>query len=388
MARSRFGNIRVIVRGGKRQYEARYSVTDPRDGRRRQPSKCFPTRKQAQAWLVERERESLGGRAVAPSAWTVNMLLDHYRANVLDVRKPAKNTIRMYERAMARIAAALGQRPVQKLTPTDVQRYYGDLERAGASAWTVRYTHRLLRAALHVAVNERIIAANPTDNATLPTDPGPRERPVWTPEETQRFVEYTRRHSSRHPLWALVAETGLRIGEARSLTWADLDLAKDGSGGTLRVRRTTEPKNTMGSTTKNKRGKRTVHLTARLVRELQAHKARQNAHRLRMGDAWEDNNLVFPTATGRVQDYATLWRERKRLIERAGVPYVNIHGHRHAMGTAMLSEGFNPSDVAARLGHTETILFRHYSRAQPSQDERMAERLGEMIYGDDEGGDE
>jgi hypothetical protein len=61
--------------------------------------------------------------------------------------------------------------------------------------------------------------------------------------------------------------------------------------------------------------------------------ARQNEERLRAGADWEDNNLVFPTATGTtMRGTNLLGRHFKPLLRRAELPAIRLHDLRHTCG--------------------------------------------------------
>ena len=93
----------------------------------------------------------------------------------------------------------------------------------------------------------------------------------------------------------LAVTAGLRIGELLGLRWEDVDL----DAGILRVRRTKSQAKSGPTFTAPKNGKgRGIRLTGRAVEALKSHKAAQNAERLKLGDLWEDNGLVFCTMAG------------------------------------------------------------------------------------------
>ncbi|MBX6768092.1 MAG: hypothetical protein IRY90_13230 [Actinomadura rubrobrunea] len=74
--------------------------------------------------------------------------------------------------------------------------------------------------------------------------------------------------------------------------------------------------------TKTRKSRRTLELPAPAVDALRAHHARQAAQRLRAGDAWQDDNLVFCSPTGTPLDAANV--QRAFWLCQEG-------GHRHAV---------------------------------------------------------
>ena len=125
----------------------------------------------------------------------------------------------------------------------------------------------------------------------------------------------------------LLAHTGLRIGEAVALTWADVDFGKR----RLHVRRRLY-RGRLDSP-KSRYGRRVVPLTETLSRKL---------WRLR-GTAADDAPL-FPTRDGTPLDPSNVAaRVLKPAARRAGVPWAGFHTFRHTCATMLFRTGSTPS---------------------------------------------
>src|SRR5919199_3364418 len=86
----------------------------------------------------------------------------------------------------------------------------------------------------------------------------------------------------------------------KGLKWEDVDLDTV----TLRVRRTRSQDKSGPTFTTPKNGKgRSIRLTRRAVEALKSHKAAQNVERLKLGELWHDNELVFCTTAGKPLDF-------------------------------------------------------------------------------------
>jgi integrase len=177
--------------------------------------------------------------------------------------------------------------------------------------------------------------------------------------------------SSRPKRSAVTA--GLRIGELLGLRWQDVDL--EASGATLRVRRTksTAKSGPVFTTPKNGKG-RSISLTRRAIEALKAHRAAQNAERLKAGSLWQDYGLIFCTHGGRPLDSHNVARTSfKPLLERAGLPDIRFHDLRHTCATLLLSRGHHPKLVQELLGHSSVALtLDRYSHVMPGMGEQTA----------------
>lgn len=86
---------------------------------------------------------------------------------------------------------------------------------------------------------------------------------------------------------------------------------------------------------------------------------------------WEDNDLVFTTATGRLVTQRH-WQDKHRAVTTAAaVPRGTLHSMRHTAATLMLERGVPAKIVSEILGHA-TVAFTQ-DRYQ-HVDERMQRR--------------
>jgi integrase len=131
------------------------------------------------------------------------------------------------------------------------------------------------------------------------------------------------------------AHTGLRIGEAVALTWADVDFGKR----RLHIRRRLY--RGRFDSPKSRYGRRAVPITEGLGQAL---------WRLRGPAA--DEAPVFTTRDGTYLDASNLAaRILKPAANRAGVPRVGFHTFRHTCATMLFRHGLNAKQAQMWLGH-------------------------------------
>ena len=119
---------------------------------------------------------------------------------------------------------------------------------------------------------------------------------------------------------------------------------------------------------KNKRGYRTISVdteTARLIEDLIGYYRRCAGYRL-------DAPLISFTKRLPAQ---TLDNRKDKYIKLSGVKEIRIHDFRHSHASYLINQGFDPIDIAARLGHTVKETMDRYGHLYPDRQEKMAQNI-------------
>ena len=143
----------------------------------------------------------------------------------------------------------------------------------------------------------------------------------------------------------------------------------------MRVQRTKSTAKSGPVFTTLKNGKwRSITLTRHAIEALKAHRATQNAERLKAGSLWQDCGLIFCTYGGRPLDSHNVSRTSfKPLLERAGLPDIRFYDLRHTCATLLLSRGHHPKLVQELLGHASVALtLDRYSHVLPGMGDQTA----------------
>ena len=102
----------------------------------------------------------------------------------------------------------------------------------------------------------------------------------------------------------------------------------------------------------------------------------QNTERLRCGEAWANNNLVFPGLAGTPWDPDNFSNDFRKLARRGGLGSLGPHVLRHTAATEMLRQGIHPKVVAERLGHASTrMTLDVYSHVIPAMESEAAAKV-------------
>jgi len=251
------------------------------------------------------------------------------------------------------VSSALGSLSLDRVTPRAVEAWLAELKGKGLAESTVRSAYTILRAVLDTAVRDGLLSRNAAAAVKRPTVAA-REAASLTPDQVRAVL--TAAHQSRYaPLFAVLAGTGLRRGEALALQWPDIDL----EAGVARVRGTlarvagelgvTEPKTA--------KSRRTVPLSESVVGTLRALRLQQTQERLKAGSQWQQTGYVFTTEFGEPCDPRNALRAFKVAARRAGLPAsVGLHTLRHSAASLMMAGGVPLKIVSDMLGHSSVAI--------------------------------
>ncbi len=258
------------------------------------------------------------------------------------------------------IEPTLGKFALTRLTPQHLQRLYADRLHAGLSPTTVHHLHATVHRALKQAVRWNLVVRNVADLVDPPRD-AHFEITTLSPEQARTLLT-TAEGNRLEAMYVLALTTGMRQGELLGLRWRDVDLEH----GALQVRGSLQRIGgaLVVTAPKTDRSQRQVTLAPMAGTALRRHRAAQAQERLRLGAAWQGDDLVFTNEIGRPIDSAALTRLSFRpLLQRAGLPTMRFHDLRHSAATLLLGQGTHPKIVAEMLGHsrigTTMDLYSH-----------------------------
>ncbi|KKM11202.1 hypothetical protein SY88_09670 [Clostridiales bacterium PH28_bin88] len=363
---------------------------NPKTGKTKQVLLYGKTREEVQEKLIKALAEKQAGVFVEPSKlkvgdwldkWLNDRMKNHLRPTTWDSYKYLIDT---------HIKPAICNLQLKNLTSTHPHDLYnakiagGRSDGAGGlSSRTVRYIHTVIHAALKQAVREGLLAQNVVDNVVIPKQ-HKKEMRVLTREETERFLTAIE-NDRLYAAFLLDLTSGLRVGELLALRWKDVDLKE----GIIHVRRgLVKIRNQEGETKtktafhepKSKQGKRDIPIPEDVVKELRAHRARQNQEKLLLGQEYQDNDLVFCTVDGKPIEPRNFTRTFHRMIKKAGIPHANLHALRHTYATRLLEANEHPKVVQELLGHSQiSMTLDTYSHVGMDLKRKAAEKLAGLV---------
>jgi len=176
--------------------------------------------------------------------------------------------------------------------------------------------------------------------------------------------------------------------DGKSLFWQLLarDLAL--TGGALGTPATGEPgpvlyldyENTE-STPKTKTGDRLIWLDAETVRILKEHRKAQLKTRLKAGESWQDNDLIFCQDDRTPIKPDAVTRRFKRLASLAGPPVIRLHEGRHSAASLARDAEVDPEIRRKTLGHADAAMTAHYTHIEAEAHKAAAEAVAKLVEG-------
>ena len=334
------------------------------------------TRDVVKARLEEAQRQAHAGQLVLGRDVAVALYLERWLADA--VRHSVRpKTYENYDLCVRRVAPLLGRIRLRALTPEQIQYALGKLLEGGLAPRTVRQVHMVLRRALKQAVLWRILASNPSDAVSAPRTER-MEMHTLTEEQVQHLLRVARGMRD-YGLWVFLVTTGLRLGEALALRWSDIDMKE----GQATIRRAVQRQRGAGLVfvePKSARSRRTVPIPRETIEVLEEQQRHNEQDRLKAGELWLDNDLVFPTPTGRPRDTAYRSDRFHVALQRAGLPRMRLHDLRHTAATHLLTKRVHPKVVQDLLGHsTIAITLDIYSHVLPPLAKEASNHMSSLV---------
>jgi len=320
------------------------------DGHRHRQYKTFPTlaaaRKARDEFLIERAQ----ARLIIPSETTLDNWLDEWMEEII-VPNRAGTTVYGYREIIKNhLSPALGDIPLQKLSPKDLQHYYAHLMTdKGLSANTVRRHHDLLSAALHAALRQDLIPRCPTERVEPPRVI-PKETRYYTSENLKKLYQLMEGHWLETVVH-LAGSLGLRREEICGLRWDSVDFQLRKIH--IRAARTAAGARIIDKETKNRSSARVLHMGDDIYYLLRQERRRQNEHKLALGADWPESGMVAVDKKGVPMSPNCLSMNFTRFIRsHPELPPLTFHGLRHTFATVASAQGAPLFDIGKALGHS------------------------------------
>jgi integrase len=293
-----------------------------------------------------------------------------------DVKQPSMrpHSYASYRSRLEHVRTALGKNRLFTLKPGQITALYAALHRSGFEPSTVAGVHLVLKAALGDAVKANLLTRNPADAAVVPRVPRKRME-TFSADDVGRMIEFSR-GTRWCALWALMATTGLRVGEATGLVWSDIE------GDVAQIQRAVswdDDGHLELAETKTDRSRRRIELPALVVSALAAHRLLQVETQLET-KGWKDRGLVFPNTHGGIIQCSAVRDAWIAMLDELTLSRLRLHDLRHTAASLLLQKGVHPKVVQEMLGHSSiTITLDRYSHVIPAMHREAAQTMDSLL---------
>ena len=248
------------------------------------------------------------------------------------------------------INPVFGDRRLTEIERKDIKQFIISKQAGGLSAGTSRLILSYFSAILSEAVDDEHILANPATGVrkVIGKNDAPEISPLTAVELNHLLETVSEKVPSHYALFLLLARTGMRIGEALSLQWGDIDFRDR----FIEIKRSVVRGKV--STPKSRKTRR-VDMSPQLTEALLIHQTESKKKGLRLGIG--EIELLFTNETGNGID-ANNWRRRVfyKALEKGKMRRIRIHDLRHTYSTLRIQAGHNVADVSNQLGHHSVKL--------------------------------
>lgn len=184
-------------------------------------------------------------------------------------------------------------------------------------------------------------------------------------------------------LYIAALDSGLRQGELFTLTWKDIDfdnrLIKVDKAFKIVKNIDTGKYEEVLQPPKTGYGVRTVPIRDHLVNKLKKHEVQQKILRVKMGNMYHDNKLVFSNIYGGYLDSSNVRKRLKKLLKRIGLQDRAFHDLRHTYATRLFELGEEPKTVQKLLGHSSvSITLDTYTHVLDSLKKKAVSKLDSL----------
>lgn len=382
--RNSSGTIVTLKRKSGTVYTPELTIGWEAGKRQKVRGRIYPTWDEANNALEELKKQHRRGIDLTDRQDLAYFLDDWIDNTFAPANKP--KSVTSYRWGARHIKAALGDKPIQRLTGQQIQRFITSLSHAPhkLAPKSVILVHTVLHAALEQAVKWKLITDNPADGITLPRV---KKGPVKALDRAQAraFMEAARGEPLELGL-RLMLSLGLRRGEVSGLRWCDIDF----ENGRLYVNGTLTYVEGMGLVWDTTKGNRTraLKLPAKLIASLRWHQTRQNAERIAMEGKWapksddpaHDYVFISPTNGGPLNSNG-LYVAFKKVAKLVGLPdHYSPHSLRHSCASFLYAEGVPDKVISTHLGHSSTNITKeiYISLYQDTLDD-TAERVERIL---------
>lgn len=381
----------TVQKKGNKWYAVIYDGVNPATGNyRRRWVQAGTRRGDAEKLLADLVKRAHRGETVVSEKLTLEQYLRDRWLPIQESRvRPS--TFSSYRRNIElHVIPALGKRPLDQLSPEDIDVFYAGLLKSGRkkrpgekgpakglAPKSVHNIHVMLNKALSDAARKGTVVRNVVALADPPSLVA-RKRPeikAWEIDQLVRFLDAIASHRLA-PAFEFAANTGMRRGEVLGVRWRDIDL--DAGRVAVRQALVSVAYEVSISDVKTGTSRRTIDIEEDLVQVLRHWWKVRTEERDGVEPAPDD--LVFVKVDGTSPHPDIFSQLFDRTVAKIDVPDISLHDLRHTHATLLLKSGVPIKVVSERLGHANVAFTMNvYQHVLPGMQAAAAETFSLLL---------
>ena len=287
----------------------------------------------------------------------------------------------------------LGLIAVSEIENAAIQKYYNELKSEGKSYSQISNLHKLLNKFFGYAEMSGYVIKNPCKGLKITKDDEEEliddEDEVvetFTKEETKKITNNLSKDSKIRYIIMFALFTGIRQGELLALNKTDIQNDTVRINKTVKTVKVFDDKDNTKSNyeikvtkPKTKTSNREVPIPDILKAELKRLEILVAKEKLKLGEAYTENELLFPSEMGTYIDAKNLRRSWERLLNKAGVQKKKFHALRHTYATRLFENNTSILTVSRLLGHSSIKTTEIYTHVLEDVKKEVVQCLNDML---------
>ena len=209
---------------------------------------------------------------------------------------------------------------------------------------------------------------------------------TFTKEETKKITNNLSKDSKIRYIIMFALFTGIRQGELLALNKTDIQNDTVRINKTVKTVKVFDDKDNTKSNyeikvtkPKSKTSNREVPIPDILKAELKRLEILVAKEKLKLGEAYTENELLFPSEMGTYIDAKNLRRSWERLLNKAGVQKKKFHALRHTYATRLFENNTSILTVSRLLGHSSIKTTEIYTHVLEDVKKEEVQCLNDML---------
>ncbi|MBO1116593.1 site-specific integrase [Enterococcus hirae] len=369
--------------GEKAWYFKTYLGIDPLTGKKRYTTKRgFKTQKEAKIALSRLELElQKAGIPISTNTTfkkAAELWLENYKKTVKE--SSYSRTKIIFDK---HIYPKFGNIKLSKINTAYCQKVVNDWSEKGTSKQYplfVNYMNKVFK----YAINIGLTSDNPTLNLIIPKPQIKTEKKLklYTKEQLELFLSEVSKEQNPYfknrdyTLFRLLAFSGCRIGEILALTWDNINFKTHEM--TIKKTVARSDKYYISETPKTKKSNRIIYLDEKTIKQLKFWKLEQRKYLFQLG--FTKANYLFTNDENSFTINQAVAERYNVYRERAGLPYIGLHGFRHTHASMLYEAGADHKEVQERMGHANIkTTMDTYTHITNSKKEETTQKLTNYI---------